>query len=768
MMRIGLSLVALLFFLLAAPLLAQDNDDALRILTLEDKIEICRTENQGGARSDCLGTLAVQSADPAPCDHDPSGVCRKAVGTYLMQQCGADPARSDGVQLACRMAVATEFKSADACDAADERDVCLMIVASETRDPKVITDRVTDKDQRDDLLAAYASKTGDDSVVSQIEDNLRADQARMMALGKKAADGDPAVDASQCNTLRGNYADKHAEDLDAETYRTLCVATVNLAKSLRAMLDTAETPGERAKAEAKIATVMKKIESGEITARDMAGLPPEEDFDALDMIGDETLTLVQNAARACRPDEALRHADHLRQVRPDDGWLGANEARLRAEVQRRRNFAAAYDAALAALDRVAATRNAGGIDAAEAQGRALLDVASPSCPDEAARAQQVMENAVYAREVLLSADEEDESGGFVDSRENTGDDAVDVAADGWGAAGGFDDERTRGAGDDPVAPDTEQTPAGKALAQAQSRYADEVRACDFGGAGQVLDWMGAQNLDPGWAAAQRPQLAQFAAARQESLRQLGVAQAKVNEALAQKTPYTARSIIADARIAIARAAEGSWCDASTIGPMQQQIVAISTRIDNQYQAAEARNSTIVAIDAVPDSTWNNDDRAAMEDLATGLIGILQQSAQRPQPNQMSPDDVFEKFRQASPYTTDPTNPVSPSRSNGATGGTGGPGVGEFPVGPQGGSLSSGTTGGNAQCNAMWADVERKSQTMARAAQKYEASAGNAERFKAALTEYRAACRSLQSSIQQFSGSACKAPFDPGLMAQACP
>lgn len=281
MIRIGLGLVAVFVFSLAAPLLAQNTDDALRILTLEDKIEICKTDFDGQARSDCLGTLAVQSADPAPCEHDATGVCTKAVGTYLMQQCGADPARGDDVQLACRMEVAGQFKSADSCDVADERDVCLTIVASETRDPKVITDRITDKDQRDDLLAVYASKTGDTSVVSQIEDNLRADQAQMMALGKKAADGDPGVDAAQCNNLRGNYADKHGEDLDADTYRTFCVATVNLAKSLRAMLDTAETPGERAKAEAKIAEVMKKIESGDITAREIAGLPPEEDFNAL-------------------------------------------------------------------------------------------------------------------------------------------------------------------------------------------------------------------------------------------------------------------------------------------------------------------------------------------------------------------------------------------------------------------------------------------------------------------------------------------------------
>lgn len=398
---------------------AQEPDDATRILSLDEKVEIC-TGNEGLERTVCLANLASTYRSGKPCDADPTGECGRLTGTFAIRDC-ARSARTDEERIPCEMAAAVEYKSADSCSAALKGDLCLTLVASETRNPNVILDGIEDRKRRDEALASYASSTGDSSTIDRIEDNYSADAALIMSNVTRAArSGDQAGNAFCWNDLRGGYKERDGYTESLEDTRKLCFAAMNLSNAVNAQRGTVETPQDADALAKKLEALLKAVERREISVDDLAGLPPE------DPAAVEASAYRESADRAlsrCDFVGALDDATAMRSLDPHHPWLIANfdsvSARARRQTQFRTLMEAADDIVGQALDSL----DPASLGAAADLVRNAARFADAGCPAESDEVVAALQRIEDYREAILGeiGTETADDNSFADTRARSAD-----------------------------------------------------------------------------------------------------------------------------------------------------------------------------------------------------------------------------------------------------------------------------------------------------------------------------------------------------------
>lgn len=409
----------------ATGLRAQEDGDTVRILTLDEKIEICKGYD-GLERTVCLSNLASANLSGKACEADPTGECGRIIGTFFMRDC-ASASGTEEEKLQCQRGVAVMFKSPESCRESDLGNLCYIEVASERRDPSVITANIEDPKIRDQALTIYAGNTGDASAADQVEDPKVADMARIYGTVSGAARSRKQVSEDICWSLRGGYAADESVGRSADESLRLCQASVRLVNSVNAQLDASETEADLDKVIGQLQELIGAAESGELDMTELMGLPPE-DLEAGTAAG-----LVESAEEKrgrCDLVGAWETAMEIRRTDPNHPWLLVNYDAVAAAGQRQRQFRTLVDAADDLVYEAEETLNPAGFDAADDLLRAAGHFADPGCGEDRAVSQKIERNA--SRRELVSKYQDEVAAARAGPAEDAGAD--------WGAYRGAMEE----------------------------------------------------------------------------------------------------------------------------------------------------------------------------------------------------------------------------------------------------------------------------------------------------------------------------------------
>ncbi len=238
------------------------------VKSLDDQIAKCQMLT-GDERDICLANLVLTHDDPAPCQAVPKGRCGELVGTVLMGDCAA---RYQGFDLAvCEQAAAERVRVAGVCRAASDPGRCIVAVASETGDPKIIADEFADAAERDRLLAVYASMTGDPSTFDLILDNEVHDGAIILsAYAVASARGEPLNADRYCGRLVGGYGGEYG-DSDAVINRDVCGLAVTMTNRMLDRDRMAETELSEEELRRELGNLIERFGNGDTSLNDFMG-----------------------------------------------------------------------------------------------------------------------------------------------------------------------------------------------------------------------------------------------------------------------------------------------------------------------------------------------------------------------------------------------------------------------------------------------------------------------------------------------------------------
>jgi len=217
-----------------------------RILSMDEQVQRCGS-TPGAARDECLAGVSVVWEDPSPCDQEPQGGCRQLAASTLMARCQS--VQDQAARVLCATGVATRWKDPGSCSIANEvgREECLLIVATEARNPRVLMDNVFDDLLRDGLLSTYAAAARDPDAISLIASDEAFDRAVLLTFTVIAMDR-RQVDTSHCARLRAS----DSTGIDQVACRKLVAWAVQVAEGL----DAAEAEGRGSAFLAQLQTVL--------------------------------------------------------------------------------------------------------------------------------------------------------------------------------------------------------------------------------------------------------------------------------------------------------------------------------------------------------------------------------------------------------------------------------------------------------------------------------------------------------------------------------
>jgi hypothetical protein len=472
--------VACFLAILGGSALAAQPPDATVILSEEERVALeleqglasCQVLD-GIERTVCLANLSLSTLNAEPCAADPTGECSAAASRAAMGGCRA--ASSEAEVAACELRVAAVYADPASCAEASAAVACLSVVASERKDPSILTAAIEDPRTRGIAIGAYALSTGDVSALDPIEDNYLADTlhiaARVTAAGRS---GEQLSDAFCWTGLRGNYQERDSYTEDFDGTQVLCVAVVHQVNAWNAALQTTEKPEERDEVVRQIRAMLERIESEADSAtagdsggdwiREAAGLPTASEAESEVA---EARGAAEQFERSCDYVASLASAESLRArteglnaeraalaeqegrtfVPVREPWLAANYDAVVSGAARQREFRTLFEAAQDVLDGWD-ERTEGDLDTARslaelARGKAAT---GPGC-QEAYKVDALLATIDNAREVLREviaerraaerdgegevADDEWQ-GGFLDTREVASVGSGEEVLAGWG------------------------------------------------------------------------------------------------------------------------------------------------------------------------------------------------------------------------------------------------------------------------------------------------------------------------------------------------
>ncbi len=241
------------------------DDGAPRIKSLDEQISDC----YGHAEAEidvCLANLVLLHEDPRPCGSSPTGQCAVLVGEVIMGNC-ANAHQGPDVLL-CETLAAEWMKMPGVCEAAQDREACILAVAAKTIDPYAIIDSFQSPAERDRLLSVLATTTGSLTVIAHIEDNRVHDGALILSAYAAATHRNQPLQASYCDRLMGGYGGEYGEE-DADINRTVCGQAVQIVNTLLAQESQSEQPLTEERLALEYERLIERLRAGDAPADDL-------------------------------------------------------------------------------------------------------------------------------------------------------------------------------------------------------------------------------------------------------------------------------------------------------------------------------------------------------------------------------------------------------------------------------------------------------------------------------------------------------------------